>query len=452
MVFHSVRRLSRMLVMGVSTVSLAAAGLATIAIQPGPASASTVALAASPAATGGSGASLPYTEVLAQSSPTTGTVIGPSYTQGQLADEAVGREAVTLAGNGSGQSVTFTTPVTTNSIDFRYSIPDSSDGSVYTAPLSLYINGAKQTDFTLTKAHSWYYGSCPFVNTPSSGTPMHFYDEVHRLFSTTYPAGTTFKLEVDSEDTASSYTINLADFENVAAPLTQPSGSVSVVSEGADPTGVNDSTTAFNNAIAAAGAGGTVWIPAGTYDIPGHIIVNNATVEGAGMWHSTITGAAPGFYGNGEPSNSLAGSTNVHLSNFAIFGNVQIRDDSAQVNGIGGEMSNSNVSNIWIEHMKVGAWMDGPMTNLTFTGMRIRDTTADGINLHGAVTDSTITDSSIRNTGDDGIALWADASVGADSGDVISDNTLQQQQLANGIAVYGGNNNTVTRQLVEEHG
>jgi hypothetical protein len=444
-VFHSVQKLRRMLVMGVSTASLAAAGFAAVALQPPSA-------LAAPAATGGSGASLPYTEVLAQNSPTNGTVIGPSYTQGQLADEAVGRKAVTLAGNGSGQYVTFTTPVATNSIDFRYSIPDSSDGSVYTAPLSLYINGTKQSDFTLTNAYSWYYGSYPFVNTPGSGSPMHFYDEVHRLFTTTYPVGTTFKLEVDSEDTASSYTINLADFENVAAPLAQPAGSVSVVSEGADPTGVNDSTTAFNNAIAAAGAGGTVWIPPGTYDIPGHIIVNNVTVAGAGMWYSTITGTAPGFYGNGEPSNSLAGSTNVHLSNFAIFGNVQIRDDSAQVNGIGGEMSNSTVANIWIEHMKVGAWMDGPMTSLTFSGMRIRDTTADGINLHGAVTNSTITDSSIRNTGDDGIALWADASVGADSGDVISDDTLQQQQLANGIAVYGGNNNTVTGNLVEDTG
>ncbi|HEX4090707.1 MAG TPA: choice-of-anchor D domain-containing protein, partial [Trebonia sp.] len=409
-------------------------------------------------ATGGQGASLPYTEVLAQNSPTTGTVIGPSYTQGQLADEAVGRKAVTLAGSGSGQSVTFTTPVSTNSIDFRYSIPDTSDGSVYTAPLSLYINGVKQTDFTLTNAYSWYYGSYPFVNTPGSGTPMHFFDEVHRLFSTTYPAGTTFKLQVDSEDTASSYTINLADFENVAAPLAQPAGSVSVVSEGADPTGVNDSTTAFNNAIAAAGAGGTVWIPAGTYDIPGHITVNNVTVEGAGMWYSTITGAQPGFFGLGTPSscgtpNNAAGvSTNVHLSNFAIFGNVQIRDDCDQDNGIGGAMSNSSVSNIWIEHMKVGAWMDGPMTGLTFSGMRIRDTTADGINLHGGVTNSTITNSEIRNTGDDGIALWSDSSLGADSGVTISDDTVQQPQLANGIAVYGGNNNTVTGNLVADSG
>ena len=281
---------------------------------------------------------------------------------------------------------------------------------------------------------------------------------MHRLFSTTYPAGTTFTLQINSEDTASSYTINLADFEDVGPALTQPAGSVSVVSEGADPTGVNDSTTAFNDAIAAAGAGGTVWIPPGTYDIPGHITVNDVTVEGAGMWYSTITGAEPGFFGLGTPDscgvpNNAAGvSTDVHLSNFAISGNVQIRDDCDQDNGIGGAMSDSTISDIWIEHMKVGIWMDGPMTDLDISGVRIRDTTADGINLHGGVTDSTITDSEIRNTGDDGIALWADATLGADSGDTISDNTLQQQQLANGIAVYGGNNNTVTGNLVEDTG
>ena len=406
----------------------------------------TNAVASPQIATGGIGASLPYTEVQAESSATIGTIIGPSYTQGQLADEASGRKAVTL--QGSGKYVTFTTPVATNSIDFRYSIPDTSSGSVYTAPLSLYVNGSKQTDFSLTNAYSWYYGSYPFTNTPGSGNPHHFYDETHRLFTTTYPAGTTFKLQVDSGDTASSYTIDLADFEDVAAPLTQTSGSVSVTSKGADPTGATDSTSAFNAAISAAGSGGTVWIPQGTYNVPGHIAVNNVTVEGAGMWYSTVAGAAPGFYGNSAPNPS----TNVHLSNFAISGNVQQRDDSAQVNGIGGALSNSSVSNIWIAHMKVGAWMDGPMTGLTFSGMRIRDTTADGINLHGGVTSSTITNSDIRNTGDDGIALWADSGIGADSQDTISNNTVQLQQLANGIAGYGGNNNSITGNRVVDTG
>ena len=431
--FHPVRDPRRKLILVISTLSLSIAGLATVGVQ-----------SAAAAATGGGGASLPYTEVQAENSATNGTVIGPSYTQGQLADEASSRKAVTLT---SGQNVTFTTPVATNSIDFRYSIPDSSDGSVYTTSLSLYINGTKQSDFTLTNAYSWYYGSYPFTNTPGSN-PHHFYDEVHRLFATTYPAGTAFKLQVDAEDTASSYTIDFADFEQVGPALTQPSGSVSVTSEGADPSGTNDSTTAFNNAIAAAGAGGTVWIPPGTYNIPGHISVNNITIAGAGMWYSTVTGTAPGFYGNSAPSPS----TNVHLENFAIFGNVQERCDSCQVNGIGGAMSSSTVSNIWIEHMKVGAWLDGPMNGLTFSGMRIRNTTADGINFHGGVTNSTVTNSDIRNTGDDGIATWADSSIGADANDTISSNTVQLQQLANGIAIYGGHDNTVSGNLVVDTG
>jgi hypothetical protein len=417
-----------------STALLAAGGVLALAAAP-----------ASAAATGGSGASLPYAEVQAENSATSGTVIGPSYTQGQLADEASYRKAVTL--QGAGQYVTFTTPVATNSIDFRYSIPDTSSGSVYTAPLSLYINGTKQTDFTLTNAYSWFYGSYPFTNSPGSN-PHHFFDEVHRLLPTTYQAGTTFKLQIDSEDTAPDYTIDFADFEQVGAALTQPAGSVSVTSQGADASGVNDSTSAFNAAISAAGAGGTVWIPPGTYNIPGHISVNNVTIAGAGMWYSTVTGSAPGFYGNSAPS----ASTNVHLQNFAIFGNVQDRNDSAQVNGIGGALSSSTVSNIWIDHMKVGAWMDGPMNGLTFSGMRIRDTTADGINFHGGVTNSTVTNSDIRNTGDDGIATWADSSIGADANDTISNNTVELQQLANGIAIYGGHDNTVSGNLVQDTG
>ena len=211
--FHGIRDLRRVAAFA-GSAALLAGSVVALAVQPAWAT-----------ATGGSGASLPYVEVQAENSPTNGTVIGPSYTQGQLADEASGRKAVTL--QGTGEYVTFTTPVATNSIDFRYSIPDSSDGSVYNAPLSLYINGTKQPDFTLTNAYSWYYGGYPFTNNPGDGNPHHFYDEVHRLFSTTYPAGTTFKLQIDSEDTASSYTVDFADFEQVGAPLTQPSGSVS---------------------------------------------------------------------------------------------------------------------------------------------------------------------------------------------------------------------------------
>ncbi|MDQ1681737.1 MAG: hypothetical protein QOH99_278, partial [Frankiaceae bacterium] len=308
---------------------------------------------ASAAATGGAGASLPYVELQAESAATNGTIIGPSYAYGQLADEASGRKAVTL--QGAAKYVEFTSTATSNSIDVRYSIPDTGNGSVYNPQLSLYINGAKQTNFTLTNAYSWFYGNYPFTNAPGAN-PHHFYDEVHRLFGTSYPAGTKFRLQVDGEDTASSYTIDFADFENVGGALGQPAGSVSVTSKGADATGVNDATGAFNSAVAAAGAGGTVWIPQGTFKVTQHIMLNNVSVKGAGMWYSTVKGGGVGFYGNSAPSPS----TNVHLADFAIVGDVQDRNDSAQVNGIGGAMSNSDVSRVWIEHTKVGAWMDGP--------------------------------------------------------------------------------------------
>ncbi|HEY3713721.1 MAG TPA: choice-of-anchor D domain-containing protein [Jatrophihabitantaceae bacterium] len=398
---------------------------------------------AAAAASGGVGATLPYVEVQAENSTTNGTIIGPSAVYGTLPAEASYRKAVTL--QGSGKYVEFTTPVATNSIVFRYSIPDTGSGSVYTAPISLYVNGTKQPNFTLTNAYSWYYGGYPFTNSPG-GNPHHFYDEAHRLFSTTYAAGTTFRVQVDADSSASSYTIDFADFENVAGVLSQPGGSVSVTSQGADPTGAADSTGAFNSAISAAGAGGTVWIPEGTFKIPGHLILNNVTIKGAGMWRSTVVGAAPGFYGNYAPN----GSSGVHLSDFAIFGDVQERNDGAQVNGIGGALSNSTVDRVWIEHMKVGAWMDGPFNNLVFTGMRIRNVTADGVNFHDGVTNSKVTNSDLRNLGDDGLATWADQN--ADANDSFDHNTVQYPILANGIAIYGGHDNFVTDNRVIDAG
>jgi hypothetical protein len=398
---------------------------------------------AAAAATGGVGATLPYVEVQAENSATNGTVIGPSAAYNTLAAEASYRKAVTL--QGTGKFVEFTTPAATNSIVFRYSIPDTGSGSVYTTPLSLYINGTKQPNVTLTNAYSWYYGGYPFTNAPG-GNPHHFYDEAHRLFPTTYPAGTKFRLQVDAEDTASSYTIDLADFENVAGALAQPSGSVSVTTRGADPTGAADATAAFNSAIAAAGAGGTVWIPEGTFRIPGHLILNNVTIKGAGMWRSTVVGAAPGFYGNYAPN----ASSGVHLADFAIFGDVQERNDGAQVNGVGGAMNNSTVDRLWIEHMKVGAWMDGPFTNLVFNGMRIRNVTADGVNFHNGVTNSRVTNSDLRNLGDDGLATWAEQN--ADANDSFDHNTVQLPILANGIAIYGGHDNFVTDNRVIDAG
>jgi len=148
-----------------------------------------------------------------------------------------------------------------------------------------------------------------------------------------------------------------------------------------------------------------------------------------------------GVYGNDAPNPS----SNVHLADFAIFGEVTDRDDSAQVNGIGGALADSTVDNIWIQHTKVGMWLDGPFDGLSISRVRILDQTADGINFHQGITNSSVHETFVRNTGDDGLAMWSDKS--PDAHDVFIHNTVVDPILANAIAVYGGSDNTIAGNL-----
>ncbi len=387
------------------------------------------------------GAALPYVELEAENATTNGVIIGPDRTFGHLAAEASGRKAVTL--KKQGQYVEFTLPKQANSLVVRSSIPDSKDGMGLTAPLSLYVDGVRQPDLTLTSKYGWFYGSYPFTNSPIDFNAHHFYDETRRLLKE-MPAGTKVRLQVDPDDTAPSYTIDLADFEEVAPPLTMPSGFLSITDYGADPTGAQDSTLAMSKAIRTArGQRKGVWIPPGTFTISDHIIVDDMTLRGAGPWYSVLHGTGVGIYGIYSPTPSQ----NVQLYDFAIFGEVTDRDDNAQVNGIGGAMGgNSIIQNIWIEHTKVGMWFDGPFSGLTITGVRIRDTTADGINLHKGITNTTVQQSMIRNVGDDGLAMWSDGQ--ADQHNVFQFNTVQLPILANNIAIYGGSDNSILDNIV----
>jgi hypothetical protein len=436
----------RLAALGAAVVVVAA--VAVVLITRGGASAAplhdTVAGSA-PGLTAGRGAAVPFVEVEAANAKTNGTVLPESRAWDTLAGEAIGRRAVTLGGLGKYVEFTLTQPA--NSIDVRYSIPDSRDGSAYTATLSLYVDGAKQKSLTLTNKYSWYYGAYPFVNTPDSGNPHHFYDEVHTLLGKELPAGAKVRLQVDAGDTAKSSTIYLADFQEVVAPRERPAAAVSVSDFGADPSGQKDSTAAFTSAIAAAlGKGTSVWIPPGTFEVNKHLVVgNNVTIDGAGPWYSVITGDGVGIYGNNAPHPS----SNVHLSNFAIQGTVDERVDAAQVNGLGGGMGGgSTISQLWIEHTKVGMWFDGPFDGLSITNNRIDDVAADGINLHDGITNSVISNNFIRNTGDDGIATWSEND--PDTNDVISFNTVEAPILANNIAIYGGADNAVTDNVVSD--
>ena len=87
-----------------------------------------------------------------------------------------------------------------------------------------------------------------------------------------------------------------------------------------------------------------------------------------------------------------------------------------------------------------------PADGLEFTGMRIRDTFADGINFSNGTRNSRVFNSSFRTTGDDSLAIWANPFVKDHAVDIAHDNhfvnnTVQLPWRANGIAIYGGYGN-----------
>ena len=389
-----------------------------------------------PASDHGRGADVGFTEYSAAGSQTSGTLIGPSYNLYTLAAEAVGRTAVTL--DGAGKYVQFTLARPANAVDLRYSIPDSADGSGLTAPLHVFVNGRPGADLTLTSKYTWFYGSFPFTNNPADLHGHHMYDDVRTMFGRTLPPGTQVRFEI--ADPSIPVTIDVADFEQAAAPARQPHGSLSALSFGADPTGQKDSTTAIQNAInAGSQQHRPVYLPPGEFTVTAHLMVNNVTLTGAGEWYTVLHGAGVGVYGDAAPNPSA----NVHLSNFAIFGEVQERVDSADVNGIGGAMGGgSTIDHIWIQHTKVGMWLTGPFDGLTISDVRLQDLTADGINLNDGVTHATVQNSYIRNTGDDGLAMWSSGA--ADSSDTFRHDTVVLPILANNFAIYGGHDNSIT--------
>ena len=390
------------------------------------------------------GAAVPFTEYSAVGAQSNGTVIGPSDNLYTLPAEAVDRTAVTLSG--AGQYVDFTLARPANAVDLRYSIPDSADGTGLTTPLKVFVNGQARPDLTLSSVYDWFYGSYPFTNDPADLHGHHMYDDVRTLLGMAGPCrpGRTSGSRSLTRRFRSPSTSRTS--QQVAPPAPQPRGSISVLSYGADPTGQTDSTTAIQNAInAGSAAGKAVYIPPGNYTVTAHLIVNNVTLTGAGEWYSVLGGNGVGVFGNFAPDPS----TNVHLSNFAIYGQVNARVDSEDFMGIGGSLQDSTISDVWIQHVQAGIWMTGPFTNLKISDVRIQDTVADGINFDGGVTDSSVTNTYIRNTGDDGIALWSNGV--ADSNDIISNDTVVLPILANNFAIYGGSDNSIVHDYARRH-
>jgi hypothetical protein len=402
----------------------------------------------SPFDVAGRGATVPFTEIEAEKAATNGTSTGTDRTYGTLSSEASGREAVTL--DAAGEYVEFTLTKPANAVTFRYSVPDGKSAS-----LDLRTGSTLIKTVPVTSRYSWYYGYYPFTNNPGDGRPHHFYDEARALFGTTYAAGTKIRLQVGSTAQSPSFTIDLADFENVPGPIGKPSGAIDAVADyGADPTGATDSTARIQAAVdAGASSGRVVYLPQGNFTLYSHVIVDRVTLAGAGPWYTVLGGRNPtqrnlaaGIYG--KYAGQGGPSQNVTVKDLAVIGDIQERVDEDQVNAFGGAMSNSTIDNVWMQHTKVGAWMDGPMDRFTIKNSRILDQTADGVNFHIGVTNSAVTNTFVRNTGDDGLAMWAENTPNV--GNSFTHDTVVAPILANNIVSYGGRDITISDNVMAE--
>ncbi|WP_446037980.1 carbohydrate-binding protein [Streptomyces sp. SID1121] len=394
-----------------------------------------------PPAPGGVGATLPFTTYEAESGTFKGSSIGPDRTYLTVASEASGRKAVKLTQAGDYVEVKLTKPA--NAINLRYSLPDSGDGRGIDATLSAYADGAALPDLQLTSRYAWVYGAYPYTNNPGEGQAHRFFDESRASFGRTLPAGTVLRLQKDTGDTAASYTIDLVEAEETGAAGTLPGGYVSAGTLGVTPNDNQDDTAALNTALNTAKSQGRgLFLPAGTYNISDHVNLSGVKLRGAGVWYTVLrgTGLKGGLFGRGGTST---------VENLMIDGQNNVRDDAAGQAAVEGDFGTGSViKNVWIQHTKVGLWISAPTDGLTAGDLRIRNTFADGVNLHGAVRNTVISNSSLRGTGDDALAMWSDGAAVTNS--AFRNNTVQLPTLANGAAVYGGSGNSVENNLISD--
>ncbi|WP_214416132.1 CARDB domain-containing protein [Sphaerisporangium fuscum] len=441
----------------------------------------------------GRGAAVPWVEYEAESARYQGTLLetDPLRTFGHtnFATESSGRKSVRLTS--TGQFVEFTSTNPSNSIVVRDSIPDAPDGGGIDATISLYVNDNFVQKLTLSSRHSWLYGNTDdpegLTNTPQADA-RRLFDESHALLPATYPAGTRFRLQRDASDTASFYVIDLIDLEQVAPPASRPAGCTSITAYGAVPDDGIDDSAAIQRAVTddQNGVIGCVWIPPGQWrqeqkiltDDPlnrgqyNQVGISDVTIRGAGMWHSQLYSLiepqlAGGINHPHEGNFGFDIDDNVQISDIAIFGSGRIRGGPGGAEGgvgLNGRFGrNTKITNVWIEHANVGVWVGrdydnipelwGPADGLQFSGMRIRDTYADGINFTNGTRNSRVFDSSFRTTGDDSLAVWANRYVKDPAVDIAHDNsfvnnTVQLPWRANGLAIYGGYGNRIENNLV----
>lgn len=435
------------------------------------------------------GATLPFTSYEAEAGTlgggATAVSLGAAPTNTQFSSpalEASGHAYAQLTGTGqyvqwtnnTGQPITF--------INVRESIPDAPNGGGITATLNLYVNGVFRQTLNVNSKQTWIYeGNNNYQGNdqnPADGDPHVFWDESH-TFITGAPIapGSTFALQKDAANTAAFYDIDVVDVENPPAPIAQPANSISITSCGAvadsNPTngaanpGAVDSTAAIQNCInQAQSQGKTLYIPQGTFYLNGTqgLQAQGITIQGAGMWYSTIYRNVP--LPNNVGLAAVFSVTSCQVRNLHVDSNALSRGTN---DGDGGAMDTTGTNwladGVWNQHTESGFWASG--TGGTVQNSRLTALWADGININNVSLNNTVgnnitvNNNFVRGTGDDAIAINSVNYNTTSTGNVfytpmanatVTNNTSVAPWQGKGLAIYGGSGHTVANNLVADTG
>jgi hypothetical protein len=422
---------------------------------------------------GGVGATTPFASYEAEAGmlgggATISSLTSPPTTQYSSPElEASGHAYVQLGATGQYVQWANATGDNVTAINVRYSIPDAPAGGGIVATLNLYVNGQFRQVLTVNSKQTWIYEGNNNYNgndqDPADGDPRVFFDEVHTLLTGAAVApGDIVGLRKDATNNAAYYDIDVVDLEAPAPPLTQPADSLSITTFGAvaDSPSMN-STGAIQNCIdAAQSSGKSVWIPQGTFYLNGTTGLSAAgiTIEGAGMWYSTI-------YRNVPLPNSVGlaatfSVTSCTVRNFATDSNAISR---ASVDGAGGAMDTTGTDwmadSIWTQHAESGFWASG--TGGTVQNCRLTAIWADGCNLNNVSLTGTqgsnliAKNNFVRGTGDDAIAINSVDYNGNQRYTPMTEVTVENNTSiapwgGKGVAIYGGSGHIVRNNYISD--
>ncbi len=353
-------------------------------------------------------------------------------------------------------------------INVRACIPDAPSGRGLTATLDLYVDGTFRQALELSSKQTWGYEGNDHYNNesqdPNDGNPRTFFDDAHVfLVGAPLEPGGTIRLQKDAGNGAAFYYIDVIDVEAPPPPVARPASSLSIVEDCgavADDSSVDD-TTAIQHCIdAARSQHKSLWIPPGTFYVQttGGLDATGLTIEGAGMWYSTVYRKVP--LPNPTPLGAIFNLDSCTVRDFALDSNALSR---APIDGDGGAMDTTGTNwlaeRIWTQHTMSGFWASG--TGGTVQDCRLMSIWADGCNINNVSrgasvgNDLTVRNNFVRGTGDDAIAINSvdyngDQHYTPMSNAKILHNTSIGAWGGKGVAIYGGSGHLVQNNYMSD--